>query len=205
MSLPAGQQRALNKMDKRLCSSDPGLASLFGTFTRLTWDEVMPSQEKLGAGLLVRCLRAARLKPILFFPIALAAMVCAVFIGVGGRGTQKCSPTPSLQRSSPVSPPRVFGGVGSGTRTRAPCQGAVGTSGRGWPGLPGRHPALRAPLAACLEKRPAGAAPEDTPAIKPGRRYPQFRGSFTASNHPRRVGFSATMHDNRCLGPGWIT
>jgi hypothetical protein len=104
MCLPVAQQRILHGMERQLSSSDPRLASLFGTFTRLTRDEDVPSLEELRAGPVARFLRSARLKTILFFPIALAAMACAVFIGGGGRGAQKCGLTLPLQRLSQVSP-----------------------------------------------------------------------------------------------------
>ncbi len=103
MSLPVGQQRILHGMERRLSSSDPRLASLFGTFTRLTRDEDVPNLEELRAGPVARFLRSARLKKILFLPIALAAVVCAIFIGGGGRGTPKCGPTLAPQRISQVS------------------------------------------------------------------------------------------------------
>jgi len=103
MSLSASQQRILHGMESKLSSSDPRLASLFGIFTRLTRDEDMPSLEELKAGPVARFLRSARLKTILFVPVALAAMASAAFIGGGGRGTQKCSPRPPVQRTSQVS------------------------------------------------------------------------------------------------------
>lgn len=130
MSLPVGQQRVLNKMDNKLCSSDPWLASLFATFTRLTLDEIMPSREELKAGFLVRFLRSARLKSIVVFAIALTVMTCAVFIGTDVRGAQKCSSSPSLQRTSPVSPARAFDGVSDGARTSSRCEGAARTAPR---------------------------------------------------------------------------
>src|ERR1700720_549907 len=42
MSLPAGQQRALNLIEKTLTDDHPGLGPLFAIFTRLTGHEPMP-------------------------------------------------------------------------------------------------------------------------------------------------------------------
>jgi hypothetical protein len=49
MSLPAGQQHALNKIEKTLADDHPGLEPLFGIFTRLTGHEAMPVTERLSA------------------------------------------------------------------------------------------------------------------------------------------------------------
>ena len=51
MSLPASQQRMLDRIDRMLRDSDPRLAALFAIFTRLTWDEEMPRIEQIRARL----------------------------------------------------------------------------------------------------------------------------------------------------------
>ncbi len=105
MSLPARQQRTLEKIEGGLAGSDPHLTSLFVTFGRLAKDEAMPWIEEvkarpvgdrltaLGAG----CRRiarrpAARIRALLLLPAALTAMVCAVMIAAGFPGTQRHVP-----------------------------------------------------------------------------------------------------------------
>ncbi|MGD0700538.1 MAG: hypothetical protein ABSA02_11710 [Trebonia sp.] len=49
MSLPAGQQRALNRIEQTLAHDDPGLGPLFATFTKLVGREAMPVTERVTA------------------------------------------------------------------------------------------------------------------------------------------------------------
>jgi hypothetical protein len=49
MSLPAGQQRALDQIEKTLADDHPGLGPLFAIFTRLTGHEAMPLTERVTA------------------------------------------------------------------------------------------------------------------------------------------------------------
>ena len=49
MSLTTRERRALTSIEDRLCGSDPKLASLLATFTRLTCGEKMPVREKIAA------------------------------------------------------------------------------------------------------------------------------------------------------------
>jgi hypothetical protein len=50
MSLSSHEQHALHSIENRLCVSDPELASLLATFSRLTAGEDMPAREKTRAG-----------------------------------------------------------------------------------------------------------------------------------------------------------
>jgi hypothetical protein len=107
MSLPSSQQRVLDRIEGILRDSDPRLAALFAIFTRLTRDEEMPRIEELRARLArirawasgrtapVRRVmrgRSERVRTILFFPAALAAMSCALLIGASSPGGQRCGP-----------------------------------------------------------------------------------------------------------------
>ncbi len=47
MSLTAREQRILDSIRLGLANSDPGLAQIMGTFTRLTADEQMPAREQV--------------------------------------------------------------------------------------------------------------------------------------------------------------
>jgi hypothetical protein len=51
MSLRSGQQRALDRIGKRLQADDRRLGSLLMTFTRLTRHEAMPGTERVTTGL----------------------------------------------------------------------------------------------------------------------------------------------------------
>ena len=108
MSLPASQQRMLDRIDRMLRDSDPRLAALFAIFTRLTWDEEMPRIEQVRArltrigGWITRRTGPVRrrtprvprrLKAILFFPAALAAVACALLIGSSGPAAHRCAST----------------------------------------------------------------------------------------------------------------
>jgi hypothetical protein len=108
VSLPASQQRTLNRIDRMLRESDPRLVALFTIFTRLTWDEEIPRIEEVRARLArfggwlasrTRPIRrriprpSARVKAILFFPAALAAVACALLIGGSGPDVHRCTAT----------------------------------------------------------------------------------------------------------------
>jgi hypothetical protein len=59
MSLPAGQRRALNRIEKTLADDHPSLGPLFAIFTRLTGHEAMPVTENVTARLRWRWMRPA--------------------------------------------------------------------------------------------------------------------------------------------------
>jgi hypothetical protein len=107
MSLPAGQQKILDRIEAALRDSDPRLMALFVMFGRLTRDEEMPRVEELKARLVrfrawaacrtapVRRLaarRSERIRAVVFFPAALAAMTCALVIGAGSPSGPRCGP-----------------------------------------------------------------------------------------------------------------
>jgi hypothetical protein len=108
VSLPASQQRTLNRIERMLRDSDPRLAALFAIFTRLTWDEEIPRIEQIRArlswvgGWFARRMEPVRrrtprvprrLKAILFFPAALAAVAAALLIGSSGPAAHRCAAT----------------------------------------------------------------------------------------------------------------
>jgi hypothetical protein len=106
MSLPSSQQRVLDRIESLLRDSDPRLTAMFVIFTRLVRDEEMPRLEEFRARLTrlrvwfswrtARARRMARpsqrLRTILLFPAALVAMMCALLIGAGSPGAQRCGP-----------------------------------------------------------------------------------------------------------------
>ena len=124
MGLPAGQRRALEKIEHALRASDPRLASLFAVFGRLTRDEEMPRIEQLrhrvaAAVLRVRLAltfagqrhrtrragrRHARQRFALFFPLALAQMALTIIVAsrFGGAGT--CTATTAASSAARQTP-----------------------------------------------------------------------------------------------------
>jgi hypothetical protein len=108
VTLPVSQQRALDRIDRMLRDSDPRLVALFAIFTRLTWDEEIPRIEEIRArltrvgGWIARRTEAVRrhtprvprrVKAILVFPAALAAVTCALLIGSSGPAAHRCAAT----------------------------------------------------------------------------------------------------------------
>lgn len=83
MSLSARDQQALQGIEDDLAGTDPGLAALLATFTRLTSDEEMPAREKVTA---VRrdSRHALSRRPVLRWvaPLLSALIAIAVVAGV---------------------------------------------------------------------------------------------------------------------------
>jgi hypothetical protein len=74
MNLPAGQQRALDRIEKDLLADDPRFGSLFAIFTRLTWHEAMPGIELVKPG------RWHSLRPFAAIAIALIAVASLLML-----------------------------------------------------------------------------------------------------------------------------
>ncbi|HET9968731.1 MAG TPA: hypothetical protein VFQ68_10880 [Streptosporangiaceae bacterium] len=68
MSLPAGQRRALNLIEKRLADDHPGPGPLFAIFTSLAGHEAMPLTERVTA----RRQRRMRVRPGIATAVGLA-------------------------------------------------------------------------------------------------------------------------------------
>jgi hypothetical protein len=60
MSLPAGERRKLRTIERAQAMADPGLAARFSMFSQLSWQEEMPSTERLSARAIRRKKRAER-------------------------------------------------------------------------------------------------------------------------------------------------
>src|SRR5262252_1063802 len=84
MSLPASQQRVLDRIEEVLKKREPRLASMFAMFTRLNIGERLPRTEALE---LVPWWSPRRYRgrlparAVLFLSLAIALIVSAVFIG----------------------------------------------------------------------------------------------------------------------------
>jgi Protein of unknown function (DUF3040) len=74
MSLSASEVRALTGIERALLSRDPRLRSLFSIFTRLTWQEAMPTREQIRR-------RRWRPQPGLVIAAALTLALAMVVLG----------------------------------------------------------------------------------------------------------------------------
>lgn len=108
MGLPARQVKALADIESELRASDPKLAALYATFTRLTSGEEMPRIEQLrhrASRMLARLGRFARIvvatltfrraprqrSAVLFFPVALAVLAMSVVAAVRPSSSPTCT------------------------------------------------------------------------------------------------------------------
>jgi len=98
MSLPACQQRILDRIDGTLQVRDPRLASMFWIFTRLTRHEPMPRAEELD-GRRMRwavqrfrraCARRPRLRAFVVVPLILAAFAGLLILSPLTGSTRPC-------------------------------------------------------------------------------------------------------------------
>jgi hypothetical protein len=94
VSLPAGQQRALDGIESALQAGEPRLASMFAIFTRLARDEAAPRRESLRAetrvaggwlGGLTATPRA-----IVAIPLVLGFMALLVFLAMNRPAAHAC-------------------------------------------------------------------------------------------------------------------
>jgi hypothetical protein len=113
MSLPARERRRLLGIQCALDRSDPRLASLFATFSRLTQEEEMPHFEQLrvradrfaARGKQVKLAVFGRMRLILIAPLALAATAGALLIGGWSSSPGACRAAPAAAHSSHGKPP----------------------------------------------------------------------------------------------------
>jgi hypothetical protein len=85
MSLPASQQRVLDRIEEALKRREPRLASMFAMFTRLTVHEEPPRIEALDPvpwWSLKRYHPSARIRAFVLLTLAAGLVVSAVFIGM---------------------------------------------------------------------------------------------------------------------------
>ena len=95
MSLPASQQRALNRIEEALVHDHPGLGPLFAIFTRLVGHEAMPVTERVTAR---RMRMRIRMRPGVATVVALV-MAIGVLAGIS-----LLLPRPQVCASGTVSP-----------------------------------------------------------------------------------------------------
>src|SRR5208282_3405527 len=102
MSLSAGQQRVLDRMEGALRASEPHLTSMYAIFSRLN------ASEPVGAEQLARK-RMRWFKPgtamyaIVLIPVMFAAIVIGALLGGGARSTTACEASYSVGGVSPLA------------------------------------------------------------------------------------------------------
>jgi len=85
MSLSASEARALTRIEQALLSRDPRLRSLFSIFTRLAWQEAMPTREQLRR-------RGPRPQPGIVILIAVALAVGMIVVSSLTAPSRACAP-----------------------------------------------------------------------------------------------------------------
>ena len=101
MSLPACQQRALDRMEGALRASEPQLASMYAIFGRLNADEPIGAERLTRKRL--RWLQAGTaMYAIVLVPVMFAAIIVGALLG-GSRSTSACEAGYSVGGVSPLS------------------------------------------------------------------------------------------------------
>jgi len=95
VSLPAGQQRVLDRMESALQACEPRLASMFAIFTRLTRAEAVPRTESLPAGA-----RFARIRRFVAIPLVLGYVALFVFLAVTSPAVHGCGQMAGLHSAA---------------------------------------------------------------------------------------------------------
>jgi hypothetical protein len=102
MSLPACQQRALDRMEGALRASEPQLASMYAIFGRLN------AAEPIGTERLTRkrqrwLQQGTAMYAIVLVPVMFAAIIVGALLGSGSRSTAACEAGYSVGGVSPLS------------------------------------------------------------------------------------------------------
>jgi hypothetical protein len=116
VSLPAGQQQVLDRIETDLEGGEPRLRSMFAIFTRLTRDDGAPRTEALHAeGRRRRWTRphlglTGWLRAVIAVPLLLGVVALFVFMGINNSAAQNCGAagavraTPVVARACPSVP-----------------------------------------------------------------------------------------------------
>jgi len=101
MSLPACQQRALDRMEGALRANEPHLASMYAIFGRLNADEPIGT-ERLTRKRLKLLQQGSSMYAIVLVPVMFAAIIVGALLG-GSRSTTACDAGYSVGGVSPLS------------------------------------------------------------------------------------------------------
>jgi hypothetical protein len=102
MSLPACQQRALDRMEGALRASEPHLASMYAIFGRLNAGEPVGA-ERLARKRLRWLRPGSAMYAIVLVPVMFAAIIVGALLGGGSRSTAACEAGYSVGGVSPLS------------------------------------------------------------------------------------------------------
>jgi len=89
MSLPAGQQRVLDRIEGTLQASEPRLSKMYAIFARLSAGEPV-TRETVPARPLRWLQSSSVLSAIVLIPVMFVAIVTGVLAGGGARGAVTC-------------------------------------------------------------------------------------------------------------------
>jgi len=93
MGLSARDRQALDRIAGRLAGSDPWLAGLMATFTRLASSEEMPTRERVAAAPRRLYERLGFQRTALLLWLAIAAALVAAALALSSGGSQSACPT----------------------------------------------------------------------------------------------------------------
>jgi hypothetical protein len=102
MSLPACQQRALDRMEGALRASEPHLASMYTIFGRLSAGEPIGT-ERLTRKRLRWVQPGTTMYAMVLVPVMFAAIIVGALLGGGARSTSACEAGYSVGGVSPLS------------------------------------------------------------------------------------------------------
>ena len=102
MSLPACQQRILDRMEGALRASEPQLTSMYAIFTRLNADEPVRT-ERLVRKRLRWLQQGTALYAIVLLPVMFAAIIVGALLGGSARTATACEASYSVGGVSPLT------------------------------------------------------------------------------------------------------
>ena len=102
MSLPACQQRVLDRMEGALRASEPQLTSMYAVFSRLNAGEPIGT-EQLPRKRLRWFQPGTAMYAIVLIPVMFAAIIVGALLGGGARSTTACEASYSVGGVSPLA------------------------------------------------------------------------------------------------------
>jgi hypothetical protein len=102
MSLPACQQRVLDRMEGALRASEPQLTSMYAVFSRLNAGEPIGT-EQLPRKRLRWFQPGTAMYAIVLIPVMFAAIIIGALLGGGARSTTACEASYSVGGISPLA------------------------------------------------------------------------------------------------------
>jgi hypothetical protein len=102
MSLPAAQQRVLDRMEGALRASEPRLISMYAIFARLNADQPVAA-ERLARKRLRLLQQGTAMYAIVLIPVMFAAVIVGALLGGGARSATACETGYSVGGLSPLA------------------------------------------------------------------------------------------------------